>query len=132
VSEIIARQEKTLRREAYSEIDKKLVSKSDKQHVVDLTQEKPQNEAQRVLLQQERTRLAFLADLGLATKLGEDKWQLYRKLPSELYFRAANREFAPEWRKPQEHPTRIHQQNRERHGQVVRVVESERMEGRER
>jgi type IV secretory pathway VirD2 relaxase len=105
--------EKTLRQEKFTEVDRAVVARADSNHQVHLAENRSVQTAQ------ERQRLAYLTDLGLAKQTGPQSWELYHDLTKELRFRAANREFAPEWRKPPMQEQQLRQRG------VVRAVDEQ-------
>lgn len=121
------RREYLLGREQITDVDRDLIRRADKNHVVDLSQERPANVAQEAKLNQEQRRVAYLSGLGLAKEIEPGKWQLYHNLSKELRFRGANIEHAPEWRKPKEQEMKDveQEQNKERGRTIVRAVAQE-------
>jgi type IV secretory pathway VirD2 relaxase len=125
--QVIRRRNVTMGREAFTETDRSLLTKMNENHEVTFPRGRSENAAQQALVEQEQRRVVYLASIGLAKQTGERSWQLHKELKDELRFRGANREHAPEWRKPKE------QENTpERRRHVVRVIESERTQGRGR
>jgi type IV secretory pathway VirD2 relaxase len=128
----LSRREHLLGREQITDVDRDLIRRADKNHIVDLSQERPANVAQEAKLNQEQRRLAYLSGLGLAKEIEPKKWELYHDLNKELHFRGLNIEHAPEWRKPKEQEVsreKEQEQNKERARTIVRAIAQEKSLG---
>jgi type IV secretory pathway VirD2 relaxase len=82
--EMLRSRERVIKREQWTEIDRTLQRKADRNGLVTYDQFQPHNESSRIRAEQEIDRLQFLSALGLASRVDERSWQLAPNHEREL------------------------------------------------
>ena len=84
--------ERVVRREQWTEIDRALQRKADRNGLVTYDQLQPLDEGSRIRAEQEIDRLQFLSGLGLAQRVDERSWQLSEDHERKLRERQVSRD----------------------------------------